>query len=113
MTLLIGLGFIINLKKSVLTPNTTTGIPGLHSEFPEVDNISPVRQTVCVEKAVGEDQEPGEENGTGAFPTIGNDGGISPGNSTSPVILPTLGGHKDQDAPNGGIIQLRDTRTHT
>ena len=103
MTFLIGLGFIINLKKSVMTPTQQLEFLG----FP------PVRQTVRVEKAVGEDLEPWEDNGTGAFPTIGDDGGSSPGNSTSSVILPTLGGHKDQDAPNGGIIQLRDTRTHT
>ena len=113
MTFLIGLGFIINLKKSVMTPTQQLEFLGFTVNSQKMTISLPSDKLYALKKLSEKDQEPGEDNGTGAFPTIGDDGGSSPGNSTSSVILPTLGGHKDQDAPNGGIIQLRDTRTHT
>lgn len=108
MTLLIGLGFIINLKKSVLNP-TTTGVPVIHFEFAD-DNITPARQAVLAKEAVGEVQELGKDNGTGTIPSVMNDGGSASDDSTSSTVLPTPGSREDQVTPNGELVQLRDIR---
>ena len=111
MTLLVGLGFIINLKKSVLSPNSTTGFPGLHARFPEDDNFTPTRQDACDKEAGKPYPKQREDYYTRTCSPSGNNGGGSSSNSPSPTLLQTLGSCQDQDNPDGRDILRRDSST--